>query len=77
MMSIAQQHVAQQFALSCKDKTSDDIYEMFEYASDELRDAVCAEAERLGVVFANESEPTRATMYALGVHYNVQALKDY
>ena len=69
----------QQFVEACKQVSSNDnnaIYEMF-YASVELRELVFAEAERLGVVFADCNEPTRASMIALGEHYDVQQLRDY
>ena len=67
----------QDFLTVCATLASADIYDLFYDASDELRDIVYAEATRLGVDLEMEIEPTRASMYALGVHYNIQSLKDY
>lgn len=68
----------QQFVEACKSLNSEMIYDLFYDASDELRDAIFAEVEgTLGVVLEHENEPTRASMYALGVKYNVQSLRDY
>ena len=67
----------QQFVQECASLSSDEIYEKFYDEADDVRDAVYAEAASLGVVFEDENEPTRASMYALGVKYDVQSLRDY
>ena len=65
------------FLHACKSTSSVDIYELFYNASDELRDAVYAEGVRLGLVLEDEIEPTRATMYTLGVHYKIKSMVEY
>ena len=67
----------QQFVQECKGLSSNEIYEKFYDETDAVRDALYAEAASLGVKLAEESEPTRASMYALGVKYDVQSLRDY
>jgi hypothetical protein len=65
------------FLNAAKTATSEELYEMFEAAPDGLRDRIFAAAESLGVVLAEESEPTRESFYAIGRHYNIQSLMDY
>lgn len=67
----------QQFVAACESKSNNEIYEMFDNASESLRNALYEEARTFGVELENESEPVRAIMYALGVQYNIQELRNY
>jgi hypothetical protein len=61
------------FAEICKQLSSDDIYELFEYRiSDSVRNEIFAlSAEK------TSPEPVRLRLNMLGEKYDVQALKDY
>ncbi len=61
-----------EFIAACNNKSSNEIYEMFEFQiSESLRTELC------NMMDPDESEPTRALFYNFGLKYNVQALIDY
>jgi hypothetical protein len=62
------------FCKSCND--TDVIYETY-FNDSVLTEAIYAEAERLGIVLDDCIEPMRASLEAIGLHYNVQVLADW
>jgi hypothetical protein len=61
-----------QFAEACKNKTQEEIYELFEDdISQELRDRIYSFSE------VDTPEPVRSALNGVGILYNVQSLKDY
>jgi len=62
----------QQFATSCKDLSSDEIYELFEdNTAENLQERILAFAD------FNTPEPVRSAINNLGKHCDVQSMIDY
>jgi hypothetical protein len=61
------------FALACTNKSSDEIYDLFEFdVSNSLSDTIYN-----SVAHINTDEPVRTALNAIGIAYNVQSLINY